>query len=80
MSGYIQYPFALKITPHCFLCICNFFKLHFYFEKIQIMSKMKVSVNFSFHLCDFDQHFVAFSSHVESSKKELLENNVQKEG
>lgn len=29
---------------------------------------MKVSVNFSFNVCDFDQDFVAFSSHVESSK------------
>lgn len=41
---------------------------------------MKVSVNFSFNLCDFDQDFVVFSSHVESSKKELLENNVQRRG
>jgi len=29
---------------------------------------MKVSVNFSFDLCDFDQDSFAFSSYVESSK------------
>lgn len=40
---------------------------------------MKVSVNFSFNVCDFDQDFVAFSSHVESSKN-CLKKNVQRRG
>lgn len=40
---------------------------------------MKVTVNCSFNLCDFDQNCVAFSSHVESTVSKNCLKTMSKE-